>query len=109
MVTIGLDQLLSKSDLYENRCLENIKKLYKSVGKCDDQQHYKAIIEASIVSTTELFTNNSKIWPVPYVTVKNSSARKSLRQLNELLDVKIKLLYSGWVLLYQSAKPLEQS
>ena len=35
MVTIGVDQSLSNSAVYEHRCLENIKKLYKSVGECD--------------------------------------------------------------------------
>ena len=38
MVTIGVDQSLSNSTIYEHRCLENIKKLYKSVRKFDDQQ-----------------------------------------------------------------------
>ena len=31
MVTIGIDQSLSKSAMQEHICLENIKKLYKSV------------------------------------------------------------------------------
>ena len=38
MVTIGFDQSLSNSAMYEHICLENIKKLYKSSGKFDDQQ-----------------------------------------------------------------------
>ena len=36
-----------------------INNLYKSSGKCDDQLHYKAIIKAAMVSTTEVFTDNS--------------------------------------------------
>ena len=36
IVTIGIYQLLSNSAIYERRCLGNIKKLYASVGKCDD-------------------------------------------------------------------------
>ena len=32
--------------MYEHRCLENIKKLYKTAVKYDDQQQYKDIIEA---------------------------------------------------------------
>ena len=40
MVAIGLDQSLSNNALYEHRCLENIKKLYKSYEKCDNQQKY---------------------------------------------------------------------
>ena len=41
MVAIGVDQSLSNSSMYEHICLENIKKLYKSAGKCDDQQKRK--------------------------------------------------------------------
>ena len=59
MVIIGVDQYLSTSDLYEHQCLENIKKLYKSAGKCDDKHQYKSILEAGMVSTTEGLTENS--------------------------------------------------
>ena len=31
--------------MYEYRFLKNIKKLYKSSGKCDDRKQYKDIIE----------------------------------------------------------------
>ena len=51
---------LSDSDMYEDICLEKIRKLYKSSSKCDDQQKYKAILEAEIVSTPEeLFGKHS--------------------------------------------------
>ena len=46
MVNIGVDQLLSNSSIYEHRYLENIKNLYKYDEKFDDQQQFKAIIEA---------------------------------------------------------------
>ena len=36
--TIGIDQYLSNNALYEHKCLENIKKLYKHSGKYDDQK-----------------------------------------------------------------------
>ena len=55
--------------MYEHRYLENIQKLYKYAGKCDDQHKYNSIIEAAMVSTTEIFTDNSPISYVPYVTV----------------------------------------
>ena len=48
MVTIGVDQYLSNSKMYEHRCAKNIKKLYKYSGKCDNQKHYKSIIEAAL-------------------------------------------------------------
>ena len=59
MVTIGIDQSLINSAMYEHICLENIKKLYTYAGKCDDQQQYKAIIEVELFSSLEIFTNNS--------------------------------------------------
>ena len=43
-----------------------------------------------MLSTPEGFTDNSPMLTGPSVTVKNSSARKSLRQLTELLYVKNK-------------------
>ena len=42
--TIGIDPSLSNNALYEHKCLENIKKLYKQSGKCDNQQQFKDII-----------------------------------------------------------------
>ena len=68
MVTIGIDQYLSNSALYEHRCLENINRVYKSGGKCDYKQQYKAIIEESMVSTTEWLTDNS---PMDVATLGN--------------------------------------
>ena len=81
--------------MYEHRFLKTIKKLYKPDGKCDNQNQYKAILEAAMVSTTERFTENSPISPGPYVTVKNNGVIKSLRLFTELFYVKIKLL-SNW-------------
>ena len=75
IVTIGVYQLLSNSAIYEHRCLENIKKLYKYDGKCEDQQQYKDIIEAAMVYTPAVFTDYSPISPGQYMTVKNSSAQ----------------------------------
>ena len=47
-------------------------------GKFYDQQQYKAILEATMVSTPEGFTDNSLMSPGLYVTVKNHIARKSI-------------------------------
>ena len=71
IVTIGVYQLLSNSAIYEHRCLENIKKLYKYYGKCDDKKQYKAIIEAEMVSNNEAFTDNNPMSPSQYMTVKS--------------------------------------
>ena len=51
--TIGIDQYLSKNAIYEHKCLENIKKLYKQAVKRDDQQQFKDILEADMISTLE--------------------------------------------------------
>ena len=45
MVTIGIDQSLSNCEIYKHRCLKNIKKIYTSSGKCDDQLQFKAIFK----------------------------------------------------------------
>ena len=70
--------------------MEKIKKLWKASGKFDDQQQYKAIIKAEIISTPKKFIDNSKISPIQSVIVKNPRARKSLHQFLEALDVKPK-------------------
>ena len=57
--TIGIDQPLSNNTLFEQRCLQNINKLYNHADKCDDQKQLKDILDAAMVSTPEGFTNNS--------------------------------------------------
>ena len=49
--------------------MENIKNLYKTAGKFEDQQQYKLMSGAEMVSTTEGCTNNSTITPNPYVCI----------------------------------------
>ena len=51
MKTIGIDQSLSNSASFEQKCSNNIKEIYHYVGKCDNQQKFKDIIEATMVST----------------------------------------------------------
>ena len=74
--------------MYEHRCLGKTKKLYTYSGKYDDKLQLKAIIEASMVSNTERFTDNSPMSPGPPIIVKNCSARKLLRLFTEVLYVK---------------------
>ena len=69
--TIGIDQLLSNSAIFENRCLQNIKKLYKHAGKCDNQQQFIDIIEATIVSTPEGLPDISARYPRPHQNKRN--------------------------------------
>ena len=86
IVTIGVEQSLSESAMYEHRCLENINKLYKYAVKCDYQEQYKAVIEATMVSTTEGFTENIPMSPRQPVTSIKTSARKSLHKLLDILE-----------------------
>ena len=90
MVAIGVYQSLSNRSMYEQRCLENIEKLYEYSGKCDYQQQYKSILEASMVYNPEGFTDNCQMSPRQYMTSKKHSAIKSLRQILEALEVKPK-------------------
>ena len=76
--TIGIHPSLRNNAIYEHKCIENIKKLYKQTGNCDDQQQTKDIIEASMVSNPEGFTDNSPISTMKSTPFKKPSARKSL-------------------------------
>ena len=105
MVIIDADRSLSNIALYEHRCLENIKKLYKLSEKCDDKQKYKSMIEANMVSTPEEFNENSPMSSGQSVPAKQYFVRKSLRQFTETFDIKPKTsLLRMYILLNQSAK-----
>ena len=91
--TIGIDPSLSNNAIYANKYLENIKKLYKQAGKCDNQKKFKDIIEAAMVSIPEEFTDNSPISPMTSSPVKKPSTRKSLFILNKILDANKKTDY----------------
>ena len=81
--------------MYEHR----VKKFYKTAGKCDDQQHYKAILEAVMVSTPDKFTDNGSMSFVSYMPVKQLNTRKSLHRFSEILDAKpntyVRMLCAG--------------
>ena len=53
MNTICIDQSSSNNALFEHKCLNNLKKIYQHAGKWDDQQTFKDILEADMVSTLE--------------------------------------------------------
>ena len=86
--TIGIYQSLNKNAIFEQKCLQNINKLYKHAGKCDDQQQFKDIFEADTVSTPEGFTNNSPRYPMTPTPFKKPIARKLLCFFTNILDVK---------------------
>ena len=86
--TIGIDQSLSNNAIYKHKYLENITKLYKKDGKCDNQQQFKYILEDAMVSTPEGFVDNSPISPRTSTPVKKPIAQKSLCMFTNVLDVK---------------------
>ena len=90
MKTIGIDQTLSNDALFEQKCLQNINKLYKHSGKCDDQQQFKDILEAGMVSNPEGFIYNSTRSPMTTTPVNKPSANKSLCLFTNILHVKNK-------------------
>ena len=57
---------------------EQHKKKYKCAGKCDDQKNLEDIIDADMVSTTKVVTDDSPNVPMTSTPVKNPNARKSL-------------------------------
>ena len=104
MVANGVEQSLSKSDFHEYRCLENIKKLFKTTGKYEDQQQYKSMIKAALVSTPEGCTNNIPMEPNPYVSNRNNISRRPFRKFTGTLVSNIILLFVGLVHLRQSIR-----
>ena len=76
--------------LYMNTNVLKLSKIYKQAGKCDNQKKFKDIIEASTVSTPELFINENSISPMTSTPVKKLSARKSLCLFTNMLDMKKK-------------------
>ena len=86
--TIGIDQYLSKNAIYEHKCLQNIKKLYKQAGKCDYRQEFKNNLEHAMVSASYGFTDNSKVSPMKSASVKKTRARKSLCMFTNIVYVK---------------------
>ena len=103
--TIGIDPYLRNNTIYEHKCLENIKKLYKQAGKCDDHQQFKDIIEAAMVYTPEGFTDNTPIYTRKSTPVKKPSTQKSMCMFTNVLEVK-KLLIIKLELLNLSARKL---
>ena len=90
MKTIGIDQTSFTRSSFEHRCVNNIKNIYQHVGKCDDKQKLKGIIDAAILSTPKGFTDNIPNVPMTSTPVKKPSARKSLCIFTKILDVKTK-------------------
>ena len=86
--TIGIDPSLINNTIYEKKCLENIKKLYKQAGKCDNQQQLRYILEADMVSTTKGLTDNITISPRTSTPAKKPSAKKPLCVFTNVLDMK---------------------
>ena len=90
MNTIVIDQSLCTRSSFEQKFMNNIKKIYEHANKCDDQQNPKDILDAAMVSTPEGVTNNSPNVPMISTPVNKPSASKSLCLFINILDVKPK-------------------
>ena len=80
--------------------MENIKKLYKYTGKCDDQHQYKHFLEEAMVFIPDEITENIPLDVRMFDTLKKSSARKSLIQF-----LTQKKFSADWELIKKRAKP----
>ena len=56
--------------LFKHLCLNNIKKIYKHAGKCDDQKNQKYMLDADMVSTPEEVTDDSPSFTMTSTPVK---------------------------------------
>ena len=90
MKTIGIDQSLCNRSYFEHKCMNNIKKIYQHEGNFDDQQNLNYILDAAMVSTPEVVTDNIPNMPIASTPVKKPSASKSLCLFTNILDVKTK-------------------
>ena len=93
--------------LFNNLFLNNIKNIYQHAGKCDNQQKFKYILEADMVSTPEEITIDSPSLPMTQTIVKKPSASKSLRLFTKIFDVKIELLSVVLEIQNKNEKPLK--
>ena len=57
--------------LYMNTYVLKTFKKYKQAGNCDDQKQSKDILEAAMVSTPEVFTDNIPISPMTSSPVRS--------------------------------------
>ena len=93
--TIGINQSLSNNTIYLKKKLENIKKLYKHAGKCDNQKQFKDIFETAMVSTPEGFIDDIPVSPMTSTSVNKPRAQKSLCLFKKNLDLN-KSYPSSW-------------
>ena len=68
--------------------MNNTKKIYQHAVKYDDLQNIKDVLEADLISTLDIFTDNSPNVHTTSSPVKKPSARKSLCLFTNILDVK---------------------
>ena len=92
MNTMCIDQSLSNRAYFEQKCLNNIKKICQNSGKCDDQQKFKDILEATIVYTPEEITDDSPSFTMTQTTVKNQVLGNHCVYSTTYLMLKIELL-----------------
>ena len=90
MNTIGIYQSLCNRSSFVHKFLNNIKKIYQYIGKCDDQQNLKDLLDAAMVSTPEEITNDIPSFQMTKTKVKKPSDRKLLYIFTNIFDVRNK-------------------
>ena len=70
---IVIDLSLINNAIYEHKYIENIKEINKQSVKCDEQQQFKYILEAAMVSTPEGFTDK-----IPISTITQHQSRNQV-------------------------------
>ena len=91
--------------LYINTNVLKHQKLHKQAGKCEDQQQFKDILEAAMVSTPVVFSDNSPISTMTSTPIKKPSDWKPLCLFTNISDVK-KLITAELEMLNLSARQL---
>ena len=76
--------------------LKTSKNIYKQAGKFDYRQQFKDILEADMVSTLEVFTNDSPISPMTSTPVKKPRDQKSLCLFTNISYVKKNCYPLSW-------------
>ena len=67
---IGIDQSLSNNNIYDHKCLGNIKNYTNKMVSVENQKQFKDILEADMVSTPGGFTKNSPVSPMTSTPIK---------------------------------------
>ena len=93
MKTINIYLSPFNMSTFEHNFMNNIKKIYQHAGKFYDQQNFKDVINAFMVSTPDGVIDKSPNVPMTSTPVQKPSASKSLCLFTNIFNVKNKFCY----------------